>query len=345
MSAADTAEADRYAWERPGAFEVAPGVHRIPLPLPGDALKAVNVYAISDGAQVVLIDGGWALPESEELLAAGLGTIGYDLGDVREFLVTHMHRDHYGQAVAVRRRFGTKVSLGAGEQAAFEALAQLVHGRDRAQMRRLSEGGADELLAALDTEDLTVPPDYKDSPDQWLTDGVDVALDTRRLRVIATPGHTAGHVVFHDADHGALFAGDHVLPHITPSIGVEPVTTPSPLRSYLDSLRLVQELPDARLFPAHGPVTESVHARIDELLAHHENRLVVTAEAVDRGADTALAVARELTWTRRQRRLGELDLFNQILAVNETMAHLIVLVERGWLTEKTVDGVRHFARA
>src|SRR5580700_6317227 len=36
------------AWITPGAYEVAPGVHRIPLPLPSDALRAVNVYAIED---------------------------------------------------------------------------------------------------------------------------------------------------------------------------------------------------------------------------------------------------------------------------------------------------------
>ncbi|MGH3629143.1 MAG: MBL fold metallo-hydrolase, partial [Sciscionella sp.] len=36
---------DRHAWEEPGAFPVAPGVHRIPLPLPNDGLRAVNVYA------------------------------------------------------------------------------------------------------------------------------------------------------------------------------------------------------------------------------------------------------------------------------------------------------------
>ena len=72
-------EADRHAWEQPGAHEVSPGVHRIPLPLPGDHLKAVNIYAIADGDRVVLIDGGWALSESEELLDTGLKAIGYSL--------------------------------------------------------------------------------------------------------------------------------------------------------------------------------------------------------------------------------------------------------------------------
>ena len=36
---------------------------------------------------------------------------------------------------------------------------------------------------------------------------------------------------------------------------------------------------------------------------------------------------------------------NKVLAVNETMAHLVVLVERGWLTRTAIEGVAHFARA
>ena len=35
-------------WTEAGAFEVAPGVYRVPLPLPMDALRAVNVYVIED---------------------------------------------------------------------------------------------------------------------------------------------------------------------------------------------------------------------------------------------------------------------------------------------------------
>jgi len=95
-------------WIEPGAYEVGQGVYRIPLPLPHDGLRAVNVYAIADGEQLVLIDSGWALTESEELLVRALDSIGYRLVDVREFLVTHVHRDHYTQAVAIRRAHGTR---------------------------------------------------------------------------------------------------------------------------------------------------------------------------------------------------------------------------------------------
>ena len=40
---------------------MADGVHRIPLPLPNDGLRAVNVYAIADGDGLTLVDSGWAL--------------------------------------------------------------------------------------------------------------------------------------------------------------------------------------------------------------------------------------------------------------------------------------------
>jgi hypothetical protein len=43
---------------------------------------------------------------------ARLKSLGASRVDVGGFLVTHVHRDHYSQAVHVRREFGTAVSLG-----------------------------------------------------------------------------------------------------------------------------------------------------------------------------------------------------------------------------------------
>ncbi len=321
--------AGRHAWKQPGAFEDAPGVHRIPLPIQEVGLDAVNVYAIPDGDQVVLIDGGQAIPEAEDLLARGLRQIGYDLRDVREFLVTHVHRDHYTQAVALRRRFGSKVGMGEGERAAIDALQSLPGCPDVAA---LQESGAPELAALVEQEWRPPNPSEFDPPDRWFPDSLEIPLTTRRLRVIATPGHTRGHVVFHDPDAGCLFGGDHLLPHITPSIGVEIPHwqhPESPLRDYLDSLRLMTALPDLMVLPAHGPAGFSSHARVAELIRHHENRLEQTLNAVERGASTAYEVARALRWTRHERPIDDLNLFNQSLAVRETAAHLEVLAERG----------------
>src|SRR4051794_23818824 len=211
-------------WTRPGVETVAAGVHRVPLPLPNDGLRAVNVYVVETDDGLVLIDAGWALQESRHLLSDGLKEIGGHLGDIRRFLVTHVHRDHYTQAVAIRRDFGSQVSLGEGERPALQLIQQPGVGVFTHQMSVLRRNGADELADTIAGFAKAGGPadgdrsDWRD-PDDWLTPGSLPLAGGRVLDVLHTPGHTTGHVVFHDTDAALLFAGDHVLPTITPSIG------------------------------------------------------------------------------------------------------------------------------
>ncbi len=340
MASVDVAHG-RHDWLRAGAFEVAPGVYRIPLPMPGDGLRAVNVYAIRDGDGLVLVDSGWAVPQARAALEDALGELGCGLGDVRRFLVTHLHRDHYTLGIELRSTFGTPVAVGAGERPSLEVLLAGTHDQ---QLSQLERGGAAELVELIRSArgpETERPEEGFERPDEWLDGGAEIELTDRTLRVVDTPGHTRGHVVFVDERNSLLFAGDHVLPHITPSIGLEAARTELPLGDYLDSLRRVRELPDLRLLPAHGPVTASAHSRVDELLAHHEDRLDRTERAVRAGAGTAREAAGELGWTRRERSFTDLDPFNQVLAVGETAAHLDVLVARDRL-HRVVDGVARY---
>jgi hypothetical protein len=55
-----------------------------------------------------------------------------------------------------------------------------------------------------------------------------------------------------------------------------------------------------------------------------------------------VTVAGVVTWTRRERKLDELDVFNQFLAVCETGAHLQLLVSHGRATMQELDGVRYY---
>lgn len=338
--------ADRHAWTEPGVEDLGGGVYRIPLPLPMDGLKAVNIYAITDSEGVDLIDAGIALVQARERLTEGLRQIGYELGDIRNFFVTHIHIDHYSLAVELRRTLQNVIALGEGERANLIAINDMVRERGgRVFGGDLHRLGADELaaiLVAADRQDRRGMPRFSawEDPDRWLADGTDLDLRSRTLRAVHTPGHTRGHVVFHDAAADILFAGDHVLPHITPSIGFEAAPRRLALSDYLRSLRRMLALPDARLLPAHGPVTGSTHDRVNELLAHHDLRLAETHQAAVAGRATAYEVAKALKWTRRQRLFSELDPISQFLAVNETGAHLAVLATRGQLAhEVSEDGV------
>ncbi|MGH3748346.1 MAG: MBL fold metallo-hydrolase, partial [Micromonosporaceae bacterium] len=257
---------------------------------------------------------------------------------------THVHRDHYTQAVAIRREVGSTVSLGIGEKPALDAIADAALTRDNPQLQMLRRAGAHGLVTQLRELSDANTPDLTnwEQPDEWLTEDTTLAVPGRELQVVPTPGHTQGHVVFADQDNQLLFAGDHVLPHITPSIGFELVPGEQPLGDFLRSLARVRAMPDLRLLPAHGQVAPSVHARVDELTAHHEHRLEQCRDAVEAGADTGHGAAEALPWTRRQRRFADLDLFNQMLAIIETVAHLDLLVARGSLRAETHDGVRHY---
>ena len=69
------------------------------------------------------------------------------------------------------------------------------------------------------------------------------------------------------------------------------------------------------------------------------------AAAVGPDGSTAYDVAGRLTWTRHDRALADLDLFNTALAAMETKFHLDLLAFRGRLSREEVDGATVYRRA
>lgn len=331
-------------WHTEGAWRVSDGVHRIPLPLPMDGLKAVNVYVVESEAGLTLIDGGWAIPEARALLQRCLADIGFTFADIRRFMVTHVHRDHYTMARVLGSELGAEVVLGRGDQPGIEAVQTFdVHQENpfSAQLRACGAHELAETWARGRLEDFDAQ--MWRAPDRWLDGDHTIALGSRTLDAVATPGHTPGHYVFAEQGAGILFAGDHVLPTITPSIGFVVPTEPQPLGDFMASLTKVRALRDLQVLPAHGPVAPSTHARVDALLAHHEARLEQSLDALGDGATTAADVARRLHWTRHERAWQELDSFNQGMAVMETKAHLDLLVARGQASSvAAVEGEVHY---
>ncbi|WP_036555454.1 MBL fold metallo-hydrolase [Nocardioides insulae] len=327
-------------WSAPGAWRVAEGVYRIPLPLPMDGLKAVNVYAIEGEDGYTLIDGGWAITEGRAALEQGLKQLDAGFGDIKRFYVTHIHRDHYTLASVLGGEVGAQVALGEGERASLD----MIHHRtgDNTIARSLAQAGATAIAEQWSSSGQSDDPTFWRLPDVWLEGDVRVPAGERTLDAVHTPGHTRGHYVFADADAGLLFAGDHVLPTITPSIGFESSMAVSPLGDFMASLTKVRGLPDRTLLPAHGPVSPSTHARVDQLLAHHEERLDLCVAALRGGEATSVDIAGQLPWTRHEHAFSTLDFFNQGLAAMETKAHLELLVARGQVSREERDGIVHF---
>jgi len=339
-------DSDRH-WSDEGAWPVAEGIHRIPLPLPMDGLKAINVYVVETvderGTGLTLIDGGWAIPVARELLDKSLRSIGSGFGDIRRFLVTHVHRDHFTMATVLGHEYGVDVALGLGERPALELLNNIEQLTESPFVEVLVTAGARTVAEQWVSMGGEKPdPTTWAYPDTWLQGDHAIAVGARTLDAVETPGHTPGHYVFADRAAGLLFAGDHVLPTITPSIGFTVPASEQPLGAFMASLAKVRALPDLQVLPAHGPVGMSSHQRVGELLDFHERRLAESLAAVAAGAVTGFEVAQQLGWTRHEHAFATLDVFSQGMASMETKAHLDLLVARGDLVAAAdPEGVRY----
>jgi glyoxylase-like metal-dependent hydrolase (beta-lactamase superfamily II) len=318
----------------------------IALPLPLKDLQTVNVYAILGHDGVTLVDSGWADSTSESVLVDALSRLGFTPRDVRRILVTHAHWDHYSRAISWQRRYGTTVLIGHGERHTIAAFDEL-DGAYPMQARLLVKAGAPDLAQLI--ADLKLEPFERDvpfgPPDVWVHDGDEIDCGGTVLVARATPGHTRGHVVYEDRQASLTFTGDHILPRITPSIALERRPEKLPLRSYLASLKLFLDLPDAAMLPAHGAVTTSVKARAEELLDHHRERLDLIRELVAAGSATAYEVAKQMSWTRHERTIDELGVVHGMTAILEVAAHLDLLEAKGALRRDDTEPAHHYAVA
>ncbi|WP_370327084.1 MBL fold metallo-hydrolase [Euzebya sp.] len=320
-------------WSDPVVETVLPGVHRAPVPLPHDGLRAINTYLIEDGDGVTMIDAGWDSPLAREAVDAGLAAAGAEIGDVRRILVTHIHYDHVGQATELVRAGAGGYWLGTHETDSFKSVVDDPYAAWRERLAQLRRHGGAELADNREVEPPSLEPVDWDEPIHWAEDGDRYDGGSEPIHAIHTPGHTNGHLCFEHEGRRVLFSGDHVLPHITPSIGFESITNRMALADFLSSLARVRTMDVDLVLPAHGEPFTDLAGRVDELTAHHDTRLAHCVAAIGPGGTAdAYQVAGRLGWTRRETPFEQLDLFNKVLATWETAAHLELLAARGELT-------------
>lgn len=317
----------------PPVEALGPDLWSIPVPMPNSPLRYTSVYALAGGSRLTLIDAGWDSDQSWAALCAGLASFGASIVDVGGCLVTHRHSDHIGLAGRVRAASGAWIGMHSAERDAI--LKPEFRDRERAthaHVRWLQQLGAPrddairlgEAASRLDSRS-TLPV-----PDRLIEDGEDVNLCGWSLRAVHTPGHTRGHLCFVDQRRGLLFAGDHVLPRISPNISADRDPQVDALGNYLQSLERVTGYHVREVLPAHEWRFRGLSARVAQLSAHHDQRLAELLSVVVRHPDSvAWELAGELTWSRPW---DQYDGHMRLAAVGETAAHLLHLCRRGLVT-------------
>ncbi len=308
---------------------VTEDIWRIPLPLPL-ALRSVNVYLVDGGpGERFLVDAGLGLPADEAALRAGLEQAGVTLEDVTALVLTHAHPDHIGLSATIHAASGGPVYILEGEDERLygvwseEADAALA----RVDAMYLANGLSDALGLGAASSTRKLRRVLRLAPReaiQTVTDGHELRLGRHRYRVVWTPGHSDFHLCLL-RDDGVFIAGDHVLPSITPNIGLYPQGRPNPLRDYLSSLERVALLPARLVLPGHGRPFNDLAGRAAALIAHHEERsasIRALLAAHPEGADAATIADRLFAG-----RLHTPDDWRFALA--ETLAHLEYLRAQG----------------
>jgi glyoxylase-like metal-dependent hydrolase (beta-lactamase superfamily II) len=157
----------------------------------------------------------------------------------------------------------------------------------------------------------------------------------RRLRAVWTPGHTPGHLCFHEESENLLLTGDHVLPRITPNIGLQTPAAGIPLALYLDLLSRICAYDEAEALPAHEYRFRGLAERARMLQAHHGQRCwEVTAVLDQLGPVTVWEATERLSWSRRwQAATGIM----RRAAIGEAEAHRRYLVDQERITRVAAD--------
>ena len=301
--------------------DLGSGTWSIPVPIPGNPLGYVLVYALERDDGLVLVDAGWDAQESWEALAAGLRRAGGGVSDVVGVVVTHIHPDHYGLAGRVREESGAWIGLHPADTALIQdRYADWATLIDRNDHWLRETGTPEHEIARLRDASLSVLEKVRAvQPDLAVVDGQRFAVGGRDLVAMHTPGHTPGHVCLLDRAHDRIFTGDHVLPRISPNVSAHPQSDPDPLGDFLHSLARIRDAGLTHAYPAHLHRFDAPGERATEIAEHHDERLDEVVDVVAGGARTTWEIATTLTWSRPW---DEIDLFLQRAAVGETLAHL-----------------------
>ena len=303
--------------------EVHPGIFEIFLPLPMRP-TIINVYLVDCHGAWALIDTGMNSPDSVATLDEVLAQVGIKIEDLSAILGTHHHIDHFGASGELRRRSQAIVHLHALE--AQRANRMVLWGsmgggmaqRPESRAFLLSHGFPIERFAPTGMRPAWMGTSMYDpvtTPDRFIDDGDVIKVGDREFEVIWTPGHSPGHNVIYLRRERVMIVGDHLLPKITPHVGIYADSIGmNPLGDFINSQKKVQKFDVELVLPAHGGVYHDHRHRANQIIEHHQYREAEMLDLTRNKAQTAFEIANHV--------FGDRPVSQIMAAIFETLAHL-----------------------
>jgi len=327
-------------------IEVTPGIYRMPLPLPVSNLSHINTYLVKGNNGYLLVDTGWNTEEAFASLKKQLGEIGINGREISRIVVTHTHPDHYGMAGKLKELYGATLYFHHLEKDVIEsryiAMDELL--QEISQWLK-GNGVPPDRLAELQQASLPmlkfVTPTM---PDTTLYGGETITCGDFNFNILPTPGHAPGHICLYEPAKKILLSGDHILPTITPHVGMHPQSGSNPLGDYLDSINNLKRLDVDLVLPGHEQPFTGFQERIEGITLHHRLRNAEIMAALGYDSRTAFQLTTGITWLHDVNGVGwyKLGNWDKRMAILETLAHLEAMRAKGELDKFNRDGIRYY---
>jgi len=262
---------------------------------------------------------------------------------VTQIICTHMHPDHTGQAGFLSEHWHAPLLMSYSEYYQARVMSTMMREGGTWQMSEYFERAGMEM-AFLERmrearSNFTPEPEDHPLPASYirLAEGDELHIGDNRWQIITGTGHSPEHVCLYSEERRVLISGDQVLPIITSNVSVQP-TEPfaSPLAGWLSSHERFRDLlpNDVLVLPAHNDPFYGLHERLQELIDHHEDRMLVIEENC---VEPQRAI--DLLPHLFKRKLEDHSLF---MGLGEAIAHIHCLIDRNRIERSLVDNVYQY---
>jgi len=302
-------------------------IYEYKVPIPGVGFNA-NVYLIKlDNNDAILVDTGPNAPQAMDTLKDILNKAEVTWENIKHILVTHGHYDHFSFAAQIVELTGAHVYVHSADKQKLAATSENpFFGKENETevipfLERL--GIKKSLIPSFISEIVTAEREFKpllESSIHSLADGNVLEFPDLTIKVIHTPGHSAGSCSFLLVEKDIVFTGDVLLSDITPNpiLEIAGEERDQNLVRLQDSLSKIRLLGASKAYPGHGKPILSVNSAIDRQLTRMAKRSEQVFQILGAHSLTTFSIANKLFPSGGGR-------YHNWLALSETLGQL------GWL--------------
>ena len=316
-----------------------PRIHQLGVPTPfrvGD----VNVFLL-EGEVLTLLDCGPNTEDAKQALHDGVNTLGYQLSDIEQVIVSHHHSDHIGLIHHVLEATGAK--LVAHEYTVpFLRQPKETHKRFDHFFTEVCKDGnvPDDMLQIIAKVNIWIDQfiNFPVAVDRVLQEGDTIFAGDNEWQVFHTPGHAGDHICLWEADSATLMAFDHLIKKISSNPIVEPSpiqgegqTRPHRLVEYMHHMQRMADLNPKIAYSGHGDPIENVAELVRTRIDFHKRR----ADKVLRYFDEGPAHL----WDVTERMYSHIANEQKFLAISEVLGHIDLLELEKRIQRYTKDDV------